>query len=84
MVRKKIQITLAQVGRDFFCGVDLEVSGYPISSGLIESGHKNVLQAHVKIPEVAWKMEIAENIVFEHVPFEQTISGVSIGIKIAA
>jgi Uncharacterised protein family (UPF0236) len=35
----------------------------PIGSGLIESGHKHVLQARMKIPGAAWKMENAENMV---------------------
>jgi hypothetical protein len=32
----------------------------PIGSGLIESGHKHVLQARMKIPGAAWKIQNAE------------------------
>lgn len=35
----------------------------PIGSGLIESGHKHVLQARMKIPGAAWKIENAEHMV---------------------
>ena len=35
----------------------------PIGSGLIESGHKHVLQARMKLPGAAWKIENAENMV---------------------
>lgn len=35
----------------------------PIGSGLIESAHKHVLQARMKIPGAAWKLENAENMV---------------------
>lgn len=35
----------------------------PIGSGLIESGHKHVLQARMKIPGAAWSIHNAENVV---------------------
>ena len=34
----------------------------PIGSGLIESGHKHVLQARLKITGAAWSLKNAENI----------------------
>lgn len=35
----------------------------PIGSGLIESGHKHVLQARMKLPGAAWKIDNAEHMV---------------------
>ncbi len=35
----------------------------PIGSGLIESGHKHVLQARMKIPGASWSMQNAETMV---------------------
>lgn len=35
----------------------------PIGSGLIESGHKHVLQARMKLPGAAWKINNAEHMV---------------------
>ena len=35
----------------------------PIGSGLIESGHKHVLQARMKLPGAAWKIDHAEHMV---------------------
>ena len=34
--------------------------GLPIGSGLIESGHKHVLQARMKLPGAAWSIHNAE------------------------
>ena len=35
----------------------------PIGSGLIESAHKHVIQARMKIPGAAWSIENAESII---------------------
>ena len=37
--------------------------GLPIGSGLIESGHKHVLQARMKLPGAAWSIQNAESFV---------------------
>ena len=37
-------------------------AGLPIGSGLIESGHKHVLQARLKLPGCAWLAANAESI----------------------
>ena len=37
-------------------------AGLPIGSGLIESGHKHVLQARLKLPGCAWLPANAESI----------------------
>lgn len=42
--------------------------GLPLGSGLIESDYKHVLQARMKLPEAAWKIDNADTW-FEHVPF---------------
>jgi hypothetical protein len=36
--------------------------GLPIGTGMIESGHKHVLQARLKLPGCAWLKENAANI----------------------
>jgi len=38
-------------------------NGWPIGSGLIESGHKHVLQARMKLPGAAWHIDNAESFV---------------------
>jgi hypothetical protein len=35
----------------------------PIGSGLIESGHKHVLQSRMKIPGASWSINNAENMI---------------------
>ena len=43
-------------------------AGLPIGSGLIESGHKHVLQARLKLPGCAWLASNAESIAQLRVP----------------
>lgn len=42
--------------------------GLPIGSGLIESGHRHVLQARLKQPGAAWLLENAEAVAQLRVP----------------
>ncbi len=49
----------------------------PIGSGLIESGRKHVLQARMKLPGTAWKIDNAEHMVRANKQWYQ----ISIGIK---